>query len=351
MMELSECQVFQFDPVTDARWPEFVARHPQSSVFHTREWLWALQRTYGYKPVAFTTSTGELSNGVVFCRVRSWLTGSRLVSLPFADHCQPLASGADLQAILMHLHDLRGNEHCRYIEIRPISDEGWVDNVPNFGSSDDFSFHTIDLSPNLEEIYRGFHNTSIRQMIKKAEREQLRLESGNSEELLRRFHRLLLMTRRRHKLPPQPFEWFSNLAHYLGDKLTIHLLWKDATPTASILTLSHKSVLVYKYACSDSRFHNLGCMPLLLWKAIQLSKQSGMKLFDLGRSSGDDRGLIAFKGRLGAVSSKLKYYRTPAPTFSYVSSDSKKQWAREVLVRLPDPVLISVGNLLYRHLG
>ncbi len=343
--------VHTLDPLTDPRWPEFVARHPQSSVFHTREWLLSLQKTYGYKPVVFTTSADELSNGAVFCRVRSWLTGNRLVSLPFSDHCQPLASGTDLQTILRHLHDLRGNEHCKYIEIRPMSDEGWVDNLPGFGSCDDFSFHAIDLRPDLEDIYRGFHNTSIRQMIKKAEREQLRLESGNSQELLQRFHHLLLLTRRRHKLPPQPFEWFSNLARCFGGTLTIHLLSKDDIPAASILTLSHKDVLVYKYACSDSRFHSLGCMPLLLWKAIQLGKQSGMTLFDLGRSSEDDQGLITFKGRLGAVCSKLKYYRTPPPTRLRGSSDSKMQWAREVLARLPESVLIGAGNLLYRHMG
>lgn len=343
--------VHALDPLTDPRWPEFVARHPQSSVFHTREWLLALQKTYGYKPVVFTTSADELSNGAVFCRVRSWLTGNRLVSLPFSDHCQPLASGTDLQTILRHLHDLRGNERCKYIEIRPISDEGWVDNLPSFGSSDDFSFHAIDLSPNLEDIYRGFHDSCVRRKIKKAEREQLTLESGNSQELLRRFNHLLLLTRRRHKLPPQPSEWFTNLARYLGDRLTIHMLSKDGIPAASILTLSHRNVLVYKYGCSDSRFHNLGCMPLLFWRTIQLGKQSGMKLFDLGRSSGDDPGLIAFKGHLGAVSSNLKYYRTPPPTRTHASSDSKMQWAREVLARLPEPVLIGAGNLLYRHLG
>ncbi len=31
-----------------------------------------------------------LTDGVVFCEVDSWLTGRRLVSLPFSDHCEPL---------------------------------------------------------------------------------------------------------------------------------------------------------------------------------------------------------------------------------------------------------------------
>ena len=48
--------VYAIDPLHDARWPEFVCRHPNASVFHTRGWLRALQTTYGYEPVVFTTS-------------------------------------------------------------------------------------------------------------------------------------------------------------------------------------------------------------------------------------------------------------------------------------------------------
>ena len=41
---------------------------------------------------------GELANGIVFCRVESRLTGRRLVSLPFSDHCDPLVDSiGDLQ--------------------------------------------------------------------------------------------------------------------------------------------------------------------------------------------------------------------------------------------------------------
>src|SRR5580698_4409818 len=89
--------VTSVDPLNDPRWPSFLASHPDASIFHTREWLNAVHRTYNYKPIAFTVSNGEeLSNAVVFCRIRSWLTGNRLVSLPFSDHCQPLAAGQDL---------------------------------------------------------------------------------------------------------------------------------------------------------------------------------------------------------------------------------------------------------------
>jgi len=83
--------VSRFDPIHDSRWAEYLERHPNASVFHTPEWLRALNRTYGFHSVGLTTAAPRepLRNGLVFCQIRSLLTGCRLVSLPFADHCHP----------------------------------------------------------------------------------------------------------------------------------------------------------------------------------------------------------------------------------------------------------------------
>src|SRR5438045_5412927 len=50
-------QIFhEINPLADSRWGEFLHRHARASIFHTPGWLEALQRTYGYEPVVFTTS-------------------------------------------------------------------------------------------------------------------------------------------------------------------------------------------------------------------------------------------------------------------------------------------------------
>src|SRR5436309_1253555 len=94
------------DPLRDPRWGELADRHPRASVFHTPGWLEALRRTYGYRPIVFSTSAPnqDLRNGLLFCQVESFLTGRRLVSLPFADHCDPLVdSPKDFEALLVSL--------------------------------------------------------------------------------------------------------------------------------------------------------------------------------------------------------------------------------------------------------
>lgn len=111
------------DPLRDPRWSEFIERHPDASIFHSTAWLEALRRTYGYEPLVVTTSgiNERLLNGIVLCRVRSWATGSRLVSLPFSDHCEPLVDDRrDLETLITFLKAEVERGRYRYLEMRPL---------------------------------------------------------------------------------------------------------------------------------------------------------------------------------------------------------------------------------------
>jgi hypothetical protein len=86
--------LYCFDPMIDSRWDDLVQTHPNSSVFHRKEWLKTLADTYAYQPLVLTSAAPgmKLSDGFAFCEVKSWATGNRLVSLPFSDHSEPLLS-------------------------------------------------------------------------------------------------------------------------------------------------------------------------------------------------------------------------------------------------------------------
>ena len=86
--------VYQVDPITGARWSEFLGKHSQASIYHSPGWLEALNRTYDYEPLVLTTSGpgAPLENGIAFCSIYSWVTGRRLVGVRFSDHWEPLIS-------------------------------------------------------------------------------------------------------------------------------------------------------------------------------------------------------------------------------------------------------------------
>jgi hypothetical protein len=314
--------------------------------------LEAVRRTYGYEPFVCTTShpTASLTNGIVFCGIHSWLTGRRLVSLPFADHCEPLVEEPeDRQQLFAALPSLVERERWTYVEIRPVRSDFLGE--PGLERGTSFCLHVLDLRPALKDLFHKFHKNAIQAMIRRAEREGLCYEEGRSEALLDKFYRLLLMTRRRHKLPPQPIQWFRNLIASFGEQLKIRVASKGCRAVASILTLRHEDTIVHKYGCSDATANNLGATPFLLWKAIEEAKDAGVQKLDLGRSDLNNAGLINFKERWGATRSTLTYLRCAAPSARTAERGYPSQIAQQVFARMPDSLLTIAGKLLYRHIG
>lgn len=343
--------VYEIDPIKDARWHEFLQQHPAASIFHTPGWLQALHRTYGYKPVALTTSLpGQpLTNGSPFCEISSWLSGRRLVSLPFSDHCTPLVESSEqIRELLAAVQERIEQQNWKYVEIRAL-DFQLPDSAVS-GPSKVFVSHHLDLRPSQDEIFRTFHKDCVQRTIRRAEKANLTYEAGTSEKLLVKFYYLLLSTRRKHGLPPQPKAWFRNLVACLRDQVTIHVASIDTRPIASILTLRHKRVLVYKYGCSDQRANHFGGTHLLLWKAIQSAKSDGLSEFDLGRSECDNPGLISFKDRWGAKRSVLTYFRFPLKG-RMESTATQGALVKYLFAHVPDSVLVAAGRMLYKHVG
>jgi hypothetical protein len=345
------------EPLLDPRWNEFVERHPRSSMFHSTAWLTALSRTYGYKPVAYTTSSvgQDLQNALVFCRVESWITGRRLVSLPFSDHCEPLVTtDNELEVLTSALEQEAREGRWRYLEVRPL--RPFRITTPLRNTKVTYAFHQLDLGPSLDVIFSNFHKNSTQRKIRRAEREGLTYREGSTPELLRQFYELVKITRKRHKLPPQSWKWFANLRDCFGEALKIRVALKDDRPVAAMLTIRHKDTLVYKYGSSDSRFNNLGGTHLLFWRAIQEAKASGLRFLDFGRCDAGQQGLITFKNRWGAAQSLLTYERYgEAETSTHIFDLYAKEWkakaAKFVLSHFPSCVLSMIGKAAYRHVG
>ena len=346
---------YQLDPTEDPRWAELVERHPNASVFHTVAWLQALRRTYGYEPVAFTTSppTDELKNGLVFCRINSWLTGRRLVSLPFSDHCEPLCDSAeDMNFLIRYLQTVLEHQGWKYLELRPINGNfGPRGGGIGFLPATRYFLHTLDLRSDLDEVFRSLDKNSVQRRIRRAERAGLVEKCGRSDDLLREFYALFVVTRGRHRLPPIPYVWFRNLIQCQGKALEIRVAHRDKTPVAAILTLRFRDIVYYKYGCSDSQYNRFGAIPWLLWRAITAGKSTGANVFDMGRTQEDNAGLLAFKNHWVSQPRQLIYWKFPHTSFVNSVYDWKLKLAKRFFFYMPDRLLAITGRLIYRHIG
>jgi len=339
-------------PLSDKRWHEFLREQPDASVFHSQGWLKALQQTYGYEPltVGMVNSDGRILDAIVFCMVRSRITGNRLVSMPFSDHCEPLVSSSTvLAALLAYIPTSTLNVSCKYTELRPIN--ALCEPPSKWQQVQKYILHTISIDAPLTIVKSKMHKDCVQRKIRRAEREGLEYRSGRSDEMIQQFYCLLIQTRRRHSVFPQPIEWFTNLAASFGDAFTIHLAYSADKPIAAINTLAYKDTLVYKYGASDERFHQLGGIPYLFWHAIVKAKAAGFRRLDLGRTDLDAAGLIDFKNHLGASQSEISYWR------KYDNMDHNRSYKlqfpfrKQICQIAPDSLLVAAGRILYKHCG
>jgi GNAT acetyltransferase-like protein len=348
-------ELYRVDPIADPRWSEFLKKNSRASIFHSSGWLKALRNTYGYAPLVYTTSSQgqDLRSGLLFCQIDSWLTGKRIVSVPFSDHCEPLINCIEeWNSIIASLQSEMTERNWKYVEIRPLkSDMFYEGDTMGFRLARQYYIHRLDLRPDLAQIRRGFDKDSIVRRVRRAEREGLREKCGRSEDLLRDFYDLLILTRIRHSLPPQPFKWFANLADCLNDQLDIRLAYKEETPIAAILNLRFKDTIYYKYGCLDSRYKGYGATPFLFWRAIEEAKATGATEFDFGRSDRDNPGLITFKSHWGAAPKSLDYWRFSGPVGLKPIEEQGVGIVRRIVPFLPKWLLTAAGKLIYRHIG
>jgi hypothetical protein len=347
--------VYQCDPIRDPRWAELVKGHDKASVFHSVEWLRVLQETYRYDPIVFTTcpATEVLRNGIVVCRINSWLTGRRLVSLPFSDYCEPLFdSDFEFTAVLDHLLAYLKEEGYQYLCIRPLSSlPAKIFETKSAGLTHEYFLHSINLEPALDVIYKGFDKDSIQRRIRRAERARLVERCGQSQELLREFYGLFLTTRRRQGVPPTPFVWFQNLARELGDSLEVRIAYKDKTPISAIISLQFREIGYYKYGCSDYHFNQFGATPWLFWRAISSAKSKGVLRFDLGRTDKGNAGLLVFKNHWDPNPKQLAYWQVPIASHKGFRRLGEGSITKTVFSLLPRGLQKSLGEFVYPHFG
>jgi lipid II:glycine glycyltransferase (peptidoglycan interpeptide bridge formation enzyme) len=276
-----------------------------------------------------------------------------LVSLPFSDHCDPLCDSVeDVNFLIRYLQTALEHQNWKYLEIRPINGNfSQTGNGAGFLPAAAYFLHKLDLRPDLGEVFRRLDKDSIQRRIERARRAGLIEQCGRSDDLLKAFYSLFVITRGRHRLPPSPYTWFQNLISCQDKALEIRLAYKDKTPIAAILILKFRNVVYYKYGCSDASFNKYGAMPWLLWNAISAAKSSGANEFDMGRTEESNAGLLAFKNHWVPQPSKLVYWKFPdASTLDSVDG-WKMKIARHLFSHMPDRLLTLTGRLIYRHIG
>jgi CelD/BcsL family acetyltransferase involved in cellulose biosynthesis len=345
--ELSRSIQYDLIAPSSSQWSDFVTADPQATIFHHPAWIELLAKCYGFRPFVLVTydQSGNLSAGLPFVAVKSVLTGSRWVSLPYSDYCNPLHSDtSSLERLTDSLIQLAQDRKTPRLSVR------WaLPARPAIAPYSHHVLHRLTLDANTKQQGQrldGMH----RQNIRAARKNGVRIEQGASLEHIHQFYRLQLETRHRKGLPAQPWRFFRLLKELVFDRGLgfVLLAYRGEERLAGLVCLHWQQSLMCKYAASREETLELRPNNLLFWTAISWGGEHGCTVLDMGRSDLENTGLREFKSRWGAVEQPLVYSAIAAPVPE--KRDGRMMQTLNTVIH-HSPVWMSrlTGELLYRH--
>ena len=333
-------------------WSSYVETHSEGTHYHLPQWQAVISQSLGHKPfyVFAKDETGKLCGVLPLFHIRSVFTGSRLISLPFAHACGPLADSPEIiEALVNTAKSLCCQMKCRHLEIkttRPLS----------LGLEVSEFFHSYVLEiPESSTVWERVDRRA-RWAVGKAGREGVIVRVDDSDRGLDAFCHLNLLNKRRHGVPTLPADFFRTMRQHMKSRCRLYLAEVEGAIVAGAIGIRFKGVVDYAYAASDPRYLQHYPNDALAWQAIEDSCKEGYRCFDFGKTDSDNVALAQFKKKWGAEKKTLYYHYYPELPGSvspdrYGVKGTRYRLATGLWKRLPLVVLEVLNPIAIRHLG
>ena len=388
----AELRVREIDFRTDARWQEFVTAHPQGLIYHHPAWLSTLEREYGRKCISLGCEDrdGKLrailplayTKGLPF-KVGRHATGRRLSSLPRTPVAGPLALDEEAETeIVRAAVEMAESEPGVLLEIksqvegleRTISGLGcvpwrytYVEELPAAAEGEaweDFC-EGIRLPRNCGPC-KGcrrlrFGNAKkqhkVNWAVNKAQKMGLQVRFGESDQDLKMWYDLYLLTMRHNAVPPRSLRFFMDAWSTLGAEGHMQLLLAEQRTSsqnrlvAGSILLMFGQTVSYAFTGCDPADLPLHANDIIQIEAIRHACKSGFRWYDFGEVAEDHESLAQFKGKWGTEPKRLyRYYYPQFATGKEGKSGRLSSLARRAWRALPLKATVTLGDWLYRYM-
>lgn len=349
------------DPFSDTRWDKFVENHPRGWIVHLSGWKKVIESTFphikGHYLALVDKDTNEIRAGLPVYEVRSWLTGNRLVSIPFATICDPLVSNTQ-QSEMLIAESIRLMNHLKFshIEIRTLHAD-FLQDIQALSSDCYYKNHYIDLFHGEEPIWKYLKNKTIGRWINKASNHKIKLKIAQTDSDFHEFYKLYARTRTRLGMPAQPYRFFKSIFDTFSPARTIEItlaILEDKT-IASHLCFRFNHRFSVEAVGDDETYRHIGINHYLYWQEIRMACAEQYKIFDFGRTSIHNPSLMDFKQRWGTTEADLcfYYFRHGMNKVSSMTHETSMFYKlmRYLCQSTPDRVQPVLSRFCYRHLG
>ena len=328
-----------------ARWDHFVLEHSEGTFFHLSGWQKVISGFLGHSSYFLMSEQDGLVKGVLpLARVKSWLFGDALISLPFLVYGGPL--GRDRNAVdelVRAATELAEELGVDYLELRgrkPITD--WP-------SKDSYVTFRKPIVKSVEENLLAIPRKQ-RAVVRKAIKAGLVADSGRDVGDL---YQVLSECKRNLGTPFFSKSYLEAVSDVFGEYCEVLTVSHNDELISGVMSFSFRDEILPYYGGGGMKARNLGANDFMYWKVMEKACLDGKRVFDYGRSQ-KGTGAYKFKKYWGFEPETLsyEYYLVNAKEVPRLDPSNRRyQQAIRMWSRMPLSVSRVLGPPIARLLG
>jgi FemAB-related protein (PEP-CTERM system-associated) len=338
--------VWALDATLEGKWRDYVAGHPQGTLFHELAWRDLLVSAFKHRPCYLLAEhQGRVVGVLPLVEIRSRFFGVSMVSVPFGVYGGVLADDPDTaMKLARYAGSLARLAGAGYVELRHLHDPGLA--LP---SSDLYVTFFADVPPTSEGCLARLPRKARAEVRKALVQPGLTVDTTSRD--IAEFHALFAENKRKLGSPIFPESLFWRAAEAFGERCFILRVRHEGETVAAVLSFIHRDTIMPYYSGANGRAQELSANNLMYFALMEEAGRRGLKRFDFGRSR-RDTGSCAFKMNQGFEPFPLKYHyvldngaQVPA-----VNPDNPKyNLARGLFRRLPMPLAAKLGSYVSKR--
>jgi FemAB-related protein (PEP-CTERM system-associated) len=330
-----------------AAWDKFVQTHPEGTFFHRAAWSTVIERAFGHQTHYVRAEQDGVITGVLpLARVKTFLFGDTLISVPFCVYGGPLAVDRETAAALLaHATSLLRTTGASAIEFRHRA-----------GAAIDWAARP-DLYVTFRKPIEADHDKNMKSIPRK-QRAMVRkgIQNGLTSIVdrdTRRLHGIYAQSVRDLGTPVFSRRYFAMLADVFRDDCDVLTVMDGDTAIAAVMNFWFRDEVLPYYGGGTLAARRRAGNDFMYWEVMRRAADRGSRLFDFGRSK-IGTGALDFKTNWGFAPEKLCYRYKLAPGAAIPDHNPlnpKYRLLIEAWKRLPLPLANAIGPAIVRGLG
>lgn len=344
---MSTLQISRSD-VSNAAWDEFVESRSDSSFCHLSGWRPVMEDVLGHEwfPLAARDGDGTVCAVLPLVRVRSWIFGDYLISMPFLNYGGPVGETEACRALVGEAREIAGEMGVDLLELRT---RNGVPDVPVPVNQRKITV-VLDLPDDPDVLWEDVLRSKVRSQVRRPRKEGMVAHFGPEE--LDAFYRVFGRNMRDLGTPVLPRSFFRQILDSFPERVHFGAVYLDDLPVAAGCGFTWNDEFEMTWAASNYDYSRMAPNMLLYWSFMERMIQRGLGSFNFGRCT-PDSGTHRFKSQWGEPRDE------PLPWLQWSDSGVTEppdpeaplfKLATEVWSRLPLAMTNRLGPLIARSL-